>query len=164
MHLDIKPAQAQSQNNFVYLPLVSIENQCGFNTEEQTFADIMINDPNQQRAFLVCDPILAQVARDRAFDIGTRNYFSHTNPDGYGPNYLVQQAGYILPSYYNQTLTGNNIEPICGGSSTASDAWNAMMGSNGHRSHLLGLDPFFAEQTDYGIGYDHIPGSIYGHY
>jgi uncharacterized protein YkwD len=96
--------------------------------------------------------------------MGTRNYFSHTNLDGYGPNYLVQEAGYILPSYYDQSLTGNNIESICAGSPTASDAWDLLMGSDGHRTHLLGLDPFYAVQTDYGIGYAYIPGSTYGHY
>ena len=79
MRLDIKPAKAQSQYYFIYLPLVSIENQCGFTTEELTFADNMINDPDQQRAFMVCDPILAQMARECTFDMGTRNYFNHTN-------------------------------------------------------------------------------------
>jgi hypothetical protein len=156
--------RAQSQNHFIYLPLVSLEKQCGFNSEENEFAKIMMNDPGQQRAFMQCDPILAQVARERALDMGNRDYFSHTNPDGYGPNYLVQQAGYILPSDFNQTLTGNNIESICGGSSTASDAWNVMMGSDGHHTHLLGLDPFYAAQTDYGIGYVFVPNSRYGHY
>jgi uncharacterized protein YkwD len=96
--------------------------------------------------------------------MGTRNYFSHTNLDGYGPNYLVQEAGYILPSYYDQLLDANNIESICAGSSTASHAWDLLMGSDDHRTHLLGLDPFYALQTDYGIGYAYIPGSTYGHY
>jgi len=123
-----------------------------------------MNDPDQQRAQMNCDPILAEVAHERAVDMGTRNYFSQTNPDGFRPNYLVQQAGYMLPSFYNQTLTANNIESICGGSSTASDAWNVLMGSDGHRTHLLGLDPFFSEQTDYEIGYAHIPASTYGYY
>jgi len=158
------PARAQSQNHFVYLPLLLLDDQCGLNPEAQAFADLMINDPTQQRAFMFCDPILAQVAQERAVDMGTRDYFSHTNPDGYGPNYLVQEAGYILPSFYNQTLTGNNIESICAGSSTASEAWNLLMGSDGHRNHLLGVDPFYAAQTDYGIGYAYIPNSTYGHY
>ena len=158
------PIHAQSQDYFIFFPMVTKQDPCLLNSAEQEFANIMMNDPNQQRAFMNCDPILTQVARERAIDMGTRDYFSHTNPDGYGPNYLVQQAGYILPSFYNQTLTGNNIESICGGSSTAADAWELMMDSDGHRTHLLGLDPFYAAQTDYGIGYAYIPGSTYGHY
>ncbi len=39
-----------------------------------------------------------------------------------------------------------------------------MMGSDNHRAHLLGLDPFYGAQTDYGIGYAYIPGSTYGYY
>jgi hypothetical protein len=162
--LTFLPTHAQSQDYFIFLPMVTKEDPCMLNSAEQEFANIMMNDPNQQRAFMQCDPILAKVARERAIDMGTRNYFNHVNPDGYGPNYLVQEAGYILPSYYNQSLTGNNIESICGGSSTASGAWNNMMGSDGHRTHLLGLIPFFSVQTDYGIGYAYIPNSTYGHY
>ena len=96
--------------------------------------------------------------------MGTRAYFSHTNPDGYGPNYLVQQAGYALPNWYSQELDANNIESIAAGYGTASAAWEGWMNSTGHRTHILGLDSFWAEQTDYGIGYAYIPGSPYGHY
>jgi uncharacterized protein YkwD len=38
------------------------------------------------------------------------------------------------------------------------------MNSTGHRAHILGLDSFWAEQTDYGIGYANVPGSPYRHY
>ena len=160
----VEVGRAQSQNHTVYLPLISINSSCQLSEQEQALAELLINDPNQQRAVLQCDPILAQVARERAVDMGNRNYFGHTNPDGYGPNFLVQQAGYILPAYYDQSDDGNNIESICGGSTTPLDAWNRLMSSQGHRTHLLGLDPFFAAQTDYGIGYAYIPDSQYGHY
>ena len=163
------PAQAQSGDQRVYLPLVIVpapppEPVCDPNPQEQAIADYMRDDPDQQRPFLNCDPILAQVARERAFDMGTRAYFSHTNPDGYGPNYLVQQAGYALPSWYGQEPDANNIESIAAGYATASAAWTGWMNSEGHRTHILGLIPFWAEQTDYGIGYAYVPGSPYGHY
>jgi len=155
---------AQSQSHTVYLPLVSMDVACQLSDAEQALADLLLNDPNQQRETMQCDPILAQVARERAIDMGTRDYFSHKTPDGYGPNFLVQQAGYILPGYYDQSDDGNNIESICCGSSTPLSAWNRLMGSEGHRTHLLGLDPFFAAQTDYGIGYAYVPDSRYGDY
>lgn len=45
-------ASAQSQNHFIYLPLVLMNDDCGRNAEEQAFADLMMNDPEQQRAFM----------------------------------------------------------------------------------------------------------------
>lgn len=127
-------------------------------------AEYMRTHPDQERPVLNCDPTLAQVARQRAADMATRNYFSHTNPDGFGPNYLVQQAGYRLPSFYDQSLDGNNIESIQAGCPNASDAWSFLMNSTSHRRHLLGLIPFYAEQIDYGIGYAYHPESTYKHY
>ena len=161
--------QAQTGDHWIYLPLIMApeptpEPECNLNSQEQTIADFMRDDPNQQRPSLRCDPILAQVARERALDMGNRNYFSHVNPDGHGPNYLVQQAGYILPSFYDQTPSGNNIESIAAGHGSPEAAWNGWMSSSGHRTHILGLIPFWAEQTDYGIGYAYVAGSAYGHY
>ena len=163
------PGQAQTGDHLVYLPLVMApepipEPECDPNPQEQAIADFMQDDPDQQRPFLNCDPILAQVARQRALDMGTRKYFSHVNPDGFGPNYLVELAGYSLPDFYNQELTANNIESIAAGYSSASTTWAGWMASDGHRTHILGLHPFWAEQTDYGIGYAYVPGSPYGYY
>lgn len=144
--------------------LVTERDICQLNAEELALANLFQNDPNQQRINMQCDPILAQVARERALDLGVRNYFNHVNPDGYGPNYLVQQAGYILPSFYSQDIDGNNIESIQGGCSTASCAWSSWMNSDGHSKHLLGLSSFFAQQTDFGVGYAYVPNSKYGYY
>ena len=38
------------------------------------------------------------------------------------------------------------------------------MNSEGHRTHILVLIPFWAKQADYGIGYAYVPGSPYGNY
>ena len=137
---------------------------CQLNAEELALASLLKSDPNQQRTSMQCDPILSKVARERALDMGNRNYFSHTNPDGFGPNYLVQQAGYPLPIFYSQDLDGNNIESIQGGCSSSSCAWSAWMNSDGHSRHLLGLSSFFVEQTDFGVGYAYVPNSKYGFY
>lgn len=134
------------------------------NAQEIAIANYMRQDPNQQRPSLNWNSTLAQVARARALDMATRGYFGHVNPDGYGPNYLVQQAGYQLPSWYDQSPTANNIESIAGGAATPTDVWNLWMSSSSHRTHLLGLDPFYAAQIDYGIGYVYVPGSPFGYY
>lgn len=168
LSLPAMPAFGQrgTGNSTIYLPLVIKGPGCAaLSPEEQALLDFMRNDPEQKRPMLNCDPILQRVARERALDMGQRNYFSHTNPDGYGPNYLVRQAGYPLPSWYGQALDANNIESIAACTSCdAAFVWQMWMNSPMHRRHILGLDPFFAEQTDYGIGYADVPGSRYVHY
>jgi hypothetical protein len=147
-----------------FLPLVVRQSPpaCTLNEQEEQLAALMIDDPRQQRVSLTCHSILAQVARERALDMVERNYFGHTNPDGYGPNYLARQAGYVLPSYYGTAPDANNIESIAAGYPTANTAWNGWTSSSDHCAHLLGETPFFAEQIEYGIGY--ASGGDYGHY
>jgi List-Bact-rpt repeat protein/cysteine-rich secretory family protein len=132
--------------------------------EEQAIASFMASDPSQHRPFLKLDPILEQVARARAKDMAVRNYVAHVNPDGFGPNYLVRQAGYQLPAWWGTSPTDNFIESISAGYTTASDAWQAWMGSTPHRTHLLALDPFYANQTSYGVGFYYDPSSTYQYY
>ncbi|HZW05154.1 MAG TPA: hypothetical protein VFF68_14575 [Anaerolineaceae bacterium] len=137
---------------------------CGLSPQEQELADRFINDTGQQRASLTCDPILAQVARAKAEDLGQRNYFDHVNPDGFGPNYMVQQAGYLLPDWYFQEASANNIESLAGGFGNAQLAWDALLESESHRIHVLGENDFFVEQLDYGIGYAYVEDSQYHYY
>ncbi|MBC7227706.1 MAG: CAP domain-containing protein [Thermoflexales bacterium] len=148
----------------VYLPLIWKSPTCALSPQEAEVARYMIEHSEQQRPSLTCHPILARVARERAEDMARRGYFSHVTPEGYGPNYLVRQAGYVLPSYYDQAPDANNIESIAAGYPSASAVWNGWMNSSGHRTHLLGLHPFFAEQVEYGVGYAYLPGSPYGYY
>lgn len=158
-----QPVAAQSAYQ-VYLPLVTRGNACGLSLPEEQIAQMMSGSPEQQRPSMMCDTTLAQVARERAEDMAQRDYFSHVNPDGFGPNYLVTQAGYVLPAYYDPAPTGNNIESIAAGYGSAEAAWQGWMQSSPHRMHLLGLSTFFAEQVEYGIGYAYDPASPYGHY
>lgn len=158
---------ASAVSPIAFIPLAAKNSpppSCSLNPEEEQIAQYMIEHPDQQRPSLTCHPILARVARERAEDMAMRHYFDHTNPDGYGPNYLVRQAGYVLPSYYGTEPDANNIESIAGGYSTPGAAWQAWMNSSGHRSHLLGLHPFYAEQIEYGIGYVYDPSSDYRYY
>ncbi len=137
---------------------------CQLDSNEQELADLLRNDPQQQRSALFCNTILTRVARERAQDMAERDYFGHTNPDGYGPNYLVEQAGYVLPDFYDQSPAGNNIESLAGGFGNANDVWQAWLGSASHRVHVLGEHPFFAEQIDYGVGYFYDAESSRKHY
>src|SRR5262249_60715452 len=93
-----------------------------------------------------------QVARAKAEDMAARNYSGHTNPDGFGPNYLVRQAGYVLPSYYGTGAADNQIEMNMNGSPTPEITFQVWMNSPDHRRQLLG-EGAYATQTNYGIGF-----------
>ena len=155
----------------IFLPLVTSTNvvrasepECQLNDQEKRIEELLLGHGEQQRPTLVCNPILASVARARAEDMGRRAYFDHVNPEGQGPNYLVRQAGYVLPDGYSQDLKANNIESIGAGPADADTIWNSWMGSEKHNTHLLGKTSFFAEQVQYGIGFVQVPGSPYQHY
>ncbi len=126
---------------------------CPLNPQEQQLADLMRQHPEQKRSAFTCNAILARVARARAEDMAARRYFAHTNPDGFGPNYLVRQAGYVLPTWYGTGNTDNYIESAAAGPATAQDAFTGLLADPPHRRHILAEVPFYTTQTDYGIGY-----------
>jgi uncharacterized protein YkwD len=135
---------------------------CTLTEREREVAELMAGDPRQQRQSLICHPTLVEVARERARDMAERGYFDHVTPDGYGPNYLLRKAGYPLPLRYNQNPSANNVESIGAGYVTAEGVWKGLLDSPGHRTHVLGKQPFYASQVEYGIGY--AKGGPYGHY
>ena len=156
-------------SNQLFLPQISSNTDiatasCNATAEEAAIADLFLNDARQGRADVVCNPLLNEVARQRATDMAERGYFDHINPDGTGPNSLIRSAGYHLPAYYDQTASGNNVESIAAGFVTAEAAWTGWVNSPHHRSHVLAEEPFFADQTEYGIGYYYDPDSYYRYY
>lgn len=129
---------------------------CQLSETEQGLAAILVSHPDQGRNPMICDPILARVARERAADMANRNYFGHVNPDGYGPNYMVRQGGYDLPDLYGNDPKQNMVESIAMGFelTTGDMVWNKVWkDSPVHREHLLGLNSFYAGQQRYGIGH-----------
>ena len=134
------------------------------NAVELEIAELAANDSKQKRAQFVYDPILSEVARARAVDMATRNYVSHTNPDGLGPNKLAQLAGYEFPEFWGTANTTNYIESIAAGITSASAAWSGWRNSSGHRRHVLGESDFYKIQTRYGIGYAYDSASRYKRY
>lgn len=153
-----------NSNHFIYLPQVTIPAQCALNSEEQAVASFAQNHPGQGRSVMGCDQTLAQVAREKAQDMAQRSYFDHTNPDGFGPNFLVKQAGYELPNWYGSAPDANNIESIAAGYTTPEAVWDAWLNSSGHRVHVLAESAFWQDQTNYGIGYYYDANSPYRHY
>lgn len=164
-------ADPEEEANRLFLPIVTksdavqaSETPCELSEQERRIEELLRTHAQQQRITLTCNRLLAGVARARAADMGQRGYFSHVNPEGQGPNYLVRQTGYVLPNNYSQELNGNNVESIGAGPGDADGMWNAWMTSEKHSTHLLGKTSFFAEQIDYGIGFAQVPGSPYQYY
>ncbi|SHE41006.1 Cysteine-rich secretory protein family protein [Cnuella takakiae] len=101
---------------------------------------------------------LARVAAQKALDMATRNYFAHTNPDGFGMNYFINQAGYKLQPSWIQDKTANYFESCAAGATTGKEAIAMLLvddgvPSFGHRTHLLGLNDWSRSLVDIGIGY-----------
>ena len=132
--------------------------------QEQAIADYMASNSQQGRPQLILDPVIEGVARARAKDMAERNYFSHVNPDGVAANYLLRQAGYVLPAWWGGDPAANYVESIAAGYSQPSATWNAWMSDSGHKTHLLALNSFFATETHYGVGYYYDPNSTYQYY
>lgn len=158
-------SQPEASTKRVYLPLVSRSvDQIKESAEEAALANLMKNQPGQQHPVLNFNSILAKEARRKAKDMADRLYFDHVDPDGYGPNYWVLKAGYVLPPYYGTENDANNIESIGAGHADFNDVWKAFMESSGHRKHLLGEHPFYQEQYEYGIGHFYKKNGSFEHY
>jgi uncharacterized protein YkwD len=160
-------ADPEDGEHRIFLPVAGQSSStptCALNAQEARIEALLLSHPNQGRITLVCDPILSAVARARAADMGNRGYFSHVNPDGQGPNYLIRQAGYTLPSEYSTAINGNNVESIGAGPGDGDGMWKAWMESSKHVTHILGESDFFAQQIEYGIGFAQVPGSPYQFY
>ena len=134
--------------------------------EEQEVADFLTGDRGQQRNRnrMTLDPVLTEVARAHAADMARRHYFSHTNPDGNGPNFLARAAGYELPSSWGKSRAENFIESIGAGYATPAAAWDGWMHSQSHRTHLLAQSSFYRDQTNFGVGFYSDPASPFVRY
>lgn len=113
---------------------------------------------------------LAKVAQAKAEDMLKRNYFAHVNPDGKGINILLLEAGYQIPAEWAEPKSNNYFESLAAGNSTPKEGIIYLLKDGGqtdhkkagHRSHLLGIDKFYSNLTDIGIGW--VKGGKYGSY
>ncbi len=172
-------SDAPQLNSPIYIPMASngltshvdsvdntkiVRPACELSAEENAVLELAKAHPEQGRPVIDCHSILAQVARAKAADMATRNYVAHTDPDGNGPNALVWNAGYLLPDWYPNSGTANNIESIGAGYETPQAVFNAWMNSKYHRIHVLATDSFYASQHQVAIGHYYDPNSTYKHY
>ncbi|MBN1532683.1 MAG: CAP domain-containing protein [Spirochaetes bacterium] len=120
---------------------------------------------------LIWDDRLAESAKKRAEDMAIRNYFNHVNPEGIGPNHYAQQQGYRLPPGWTDKKASNFIESISAGHDKGVNHIKNLIHDNGagnatagHRIHLLGMNPFFADHKKVGIAMVLNPNSTYRYY
>jgi cysteine-rich repeat protein len=99
---------------------------------------------------VVYDPALTCAARNHSMDMGTNNFFSHTNLQGQGPGQRLDFAGYAAQTW------GENIAAGYGTPQQVVDGWIA---SQGHCVNLMN-----GNFTELGVGYYYQAGSSYGHY
>lgn len=125
----------------------------------------------EPRPTLKWDEALAKAAQAKAEDMATRNYFAHVDPDGKGMNIKMFAAGYELSEQWLENPEDNFFESIGCGTliSTGESVINMLIidagvPSFGHRKHLLGIDEFWSNCYDIGIGHAQNPNSTYTHY
>ena len=125
----------------------------------------------QARPMLKVNESLMKAAQAKAEDMANRNYFAHVDPEGYGMNYRIHEAGYDIPAEWYSNKANNYVESIgCGTNmSTGKSIINLLVldadvPSLGHRIHLLGIDEFNSTCVDIGVGHAYNPNSLYKHY
>ena len=134
------------------------------NVEEMSLFKRISSNAAQQRETVKLDPILCIDARKRAADMAHRNYFSHIDPSGQGPNLVARRAGFEFPPYYDSSRSGNNIESIGMATSGPNEVFSQWLQSSFHRSHVLGEHDFYLEQSAVGVGVYRSPKAPYYKY
>jgi uncharacterized protein YkwD len=96
---------------------------------------------NQERerhgeSALITNPKLARAAEDHSTDMSSRDYFSHTSPDGETPLDRIRASGFISSSQ-DGYLVGENIAWGTLWLATPQSIVSAWMASPGHRANIL---------------------------
>ncbi len=123
----------------------------------------------EKRDKLIWNQTLAEVAVRKAIDMAERKYFSHVDPDGNGINIMIKEAGYEIPDSWVEDASNNFFESLQAGTSSGIKMINDLVEDRGtdppgHRNHLLGIDDFWSNCSDIGIGMIKMPGSKYRYY
>jgi len=133
---------------------------------ETVGVDLAYVEPRQK---LQWNEILARVAEQKALDMAEREYFAHVDPDGNAINILIKEAGYEILDSWVEDIRNNFFESIQAGASTGQEVINDLVLDEGidppgHRNHLLGIDPFWSNCPDAGIGMVRKEGTEYEYY
>lgn len=159
-------ATAEEQQ-FVYLLNLARHEPVAYQVEAGLAVDLSSIVP---RPPLAVNDRLMQSAGVRAEEMAEHDYLGHQSPvTGAWPNKVARDQGYALPSSWPD---GNNfIESIAAGDwyDEAATPLGALIVDQGlpaatHRRHLLGVDEFYAENREIGVGYATDTDSTYSRY
>ena len=130
--------------NQIFLPLVVQPGTSGLSPNEQGVLDFVNSERKASGCpALTVSPALQIAARRQSEGMATRDYFSHTDPDGNDPTDRAEAAG------YSGTLIGENIAI---GQATAQIVMytpnSGWINSPPHRANILNC-----KYTETGIGY-----------
>lgn len=159
-------ASAEEQQ-FVYLLNRARHDPAAYQREAELAVDLSAVAP---RPPLAVNDHLMRSAGLHSDEMAQYDYLAHQSPvTGVWPNKRAREQGYPLPSAWSND--NNYIESIAAGdwfdrANVPLDAFIVDQGlpAAGHRRHLLGVDSFYAENREIGVGYATETDSTYGHY
>lgn len=120
-----------------------------FASASQEAAFLWVIDINNQRPYMVENASLSQAAQWRADYIEQHNYFNHCTVEGDCPNRVIKWFG----CNHTYTENGNAVESLVRGTPNARAAYYALLNSQAHREHILGLNTMTKNQIYYGVGF-----------
>ena len=145
----------------VYLPLMANQPECEMSTEEGQMYYLIASSEEQERLSLSCNNALTTAARQRAAGLANGDPWGHCDRNSICANVYARKAGCILPPEYGD---GNYVESLVAGTEDPLVAYNALIDSDSHRSHLNAEADFFRQQDEIGVGFLSQPGSPYSFY
>lgn len=156
-----------AQQQFVYLLNRARHDPLAYQREAGLAVDLSAVAP---RPPLAVNAALMQAAAEHAQEMATLDYVDHQSPaTGVWSNQAARNAGYELPLAWPDD--GNLIESIAAGTRypQADLSLDALIVDQGvsnaaHRSHLLGIAPFYAENREIGVGLATRADSTYVNY
>jgi uncharacterized protein YkwD len=98
-------------------------------TRSGVISNTNIERQKEGRGVLTENTQLNKAAEAKLKDMFAKQYFEHISPDGHGPGYVIQQAG------YNYIVVGENL--ALGNFKNDAELVAAWMASPGHRANIL---------------------------
>jgi hypothetical protein len=155
------------EQHFVYLLNRARHDPAAYQREVALTVDLSTVAP---RPPLAVNDHLLQSAGLRSDEMAQHDYLGHLSPvTGAWANRVAREQGYPLPAAWSND--NNYIESIAAGDwfDSADEPLEALIVDQGlpgadHRRHLLGVDAFYAEHREIGVGYATDTDSTYGHY
>lgn len=138
-------------SNCLAADTLSEYSKCGKSKEARKLAKLIMEDRYQKRLKIECNAKLSQIAEDKALTMMDYGLVMHNL--GGSPNERLREANFELPDYYGTGFNSNQVEAIAGGYSNAEEVWDGFLGSNSHKTHLLGEHEFYLEQDQLGVAF-----------